>query len=87
MNQLQIHAEGTPDESFLVPISVQEALFSRGYLCRQCPYVAVEEGGPYRCKSQCAHREPGEAKVLIHKKHWTPEVDAKFLKLRLRGEV
>lgn len=87
MSQLQIHAKGTPDESFLVPASTQDALFSKGYLCRQCPYAAVE-GKLFRCKSQCALPDsPEVSKVLIHKKYWTPEIETKFLKLRLQGQV
>lgn len=82
LSEIETHAAGTPDESFLIHLPLLFILFDVKRTCALCPYI-VNNGA--RCKVQCE----GSLKsyTLVRKKYWTPEVDAKFLKLRLQGEV
>lgn len=84
MNPFQIHAEGTPDESFFIPINIFGQLHTQSSVCSLCPYSAAQSEG-LKCRSQCESGGIGLGFVLVRKGLWTTEMDDLFIRHSLKG--
>lgn len=89
MSTFSVHAEGTPNESFFIPLDIFRQMYiysgvgTRLGVCFLCPYSEVQSGEP-NCKSQC-EAGIGRNFVLARKGLWTAEMDDLFIRYSLKG--